>query len=533
MPERLKQILDRVLQWWNKFTARQKSIIIGVGATVVFAFAIIIYTFSRAQYDELLITCETESEAAQVIGILDEQGIPHEESKDALLIYVEKDQYTTAKLALATEGYQPAGMTINDVVNGSMSTTTADKEKLYKAYMEQELEKTFQSISTIKEVDVHLNIADQVNTLLAQQVESSAYIQLTLDGTFTSANAAAMAKAAATFLGNKTTANITITDSDSNLLFAGGDDYSSAGIASSYQELQNQAEAMVANQVKKVLLGTKQFTNVEVTSHLIVDFADYEETTKEYSAPDGREEGMKSYEENFEYEGENDGGGEPGAASNDGTVTYVNPDSNNSSTTQTENSVGYLPNERIEYKVTPAGAINYGSSSISIAAIVYREVYEADVRTQGLLDGISWEEYKIANSTDVRREVDEEFYNMVSTATGIDRENITIIAYESPFFYDQEGMSIDWTDVMSIVMLVIILALLAFVVLRSMRTRAQGAETEELAVENLLQSTPNQELDDIDTEAKSETRRMIEKFAEDNPEAAAALLRNWLNADWV
>lgn len=81
-------------------------------------------------------------------------------------------------------------------------------------------------------------------------------------------------------------------------------------------------------------------------------------------------------------------------------------------------------------------------------------------------------------------------------------------------------------------MLVMILALLVFVVLRSMRTRTEVAREEELSVENLLQSTPGPELEDIDVEAKSETRKLIEKFVDENPEAAASLLRNWLNEDW-
>ncbi len=55
---------------------------------------------------------------------------------------------------------------------------------------------------------------------------------------------------------------------------------------------------------------------------------------------------------------------------------------------------------------------------------------------------------------------------------------------------------------------------------------------EELSVENLLQSTPESALEDIEVETKSETRKMIEKFVDENPEAAAALLRNWLNEDW-
>ena len=39
-------------------------------------------------------------------------------------------------------------------------------------------------------------------------------------------------------------------------------------------------------------------------------------------------------------------------------------------------------------------------------------------------------------------------------------------------------------------------------------------------------------VDDIDIQEKSETRKAIEKFVDENPEAVALLLRNWLNADW-
>ena len=51
-------------------------------------------------------------------------------------------------------------------------------------------------------------------------------------------------------------------------------------------------------------------------------------------------------------------------------------------------------------------------------------------------------------------------------------------------------------------------------------------------MEQLLQSAPEPEIENIDVETKSETRKMIEKFVDENPELAAALLRNWLNEDW-
>ncbi len=85
---------------------------------------------------------------------------------------------------------------------------------------------------------------------------------------------------------------------------------------------------------------------------------------------------------------------------------------------------------------------------------------------------------------------------------------------------------------MQIVLIIVILGLLAFVVLRSMRGDKHEETEEELSVENLLQSTPETQLEDISVEDDSETRKLISKFVEENPEAAANLLRNWLNEDW-
>lgn len=530
MADRLKELPAKIIEWWKKFTARQKSIIVGIGAVVVFTFAIIIYVFSQTQYIQIQV-CETTAQAAEVVEILNGAGIANRVSNDGLRVEVDSNQVSQANLALGAAGFTPDTLKVSDAINGGMSTTASDKEKYYKEYMEKYLIQTLTSLSNVKNARVHLNIPDQTGTLASQAEEASAFIQLELDGTFTSANAANVANAVATYLGNDTTANITIMDYDANMLFIGGDDYSAAGIANSMQELQNQAEAMVANQVKRVLIGTNQYSMIEVASHLTMDYSSYEESVKEYYANDGREEGMKASEDTFQSENSSATGGPPGTDSNNETG-YMWEDSSDSSSSQSETSIQYLPNESLVNKITPAGAIELGKSSVSIAAISFREIHEEDAKRQGLLDGTSWEEYKANNSADKKLEVDPDFYQMVSNATGISEDRITIIAYETPVFYDKESMKVSWTNILSIFMLVVILGLLAVVILRSMTTRTEVPAEEELSVENLLQSTPEEELENIDVESKSETRRMIEKFVDDNPEAAAALLRNWLNEEW-
>ncbi|MCM1100897.1 MAG: flagellar M-ring protein FliF [Clostridium sp.] len=532
MPEKLKEILQKVMDWWNKFTSRQKTIIIGLAASVIFAFAIIIYVTSQPQYT-VLRTCESAAEAAEVKELLEAEGINYKPSENGLKFSVEIGQYQAAVWALGSAGYGADEFTLKEALSGGITTTAADKEKLTVEAYQSKFEKNLTYYSNIKSASVLLHIPPDDGTLGRSREESSAYIRLELDGTFTSTNAANIARAVASWLGNDTTANITILDTEANLLFAGGDDYTTAGIASSMQELQNQGQAMVANQVKSVLLGTGQFSNAVISCSLEMDYSSYEETAKRYTVEDGRDEGYLSHEETFENENENTATAfGPGTDSNDETI-YQSPDGTNSSSTQTENLRDYLPNENIQNKVTPAGAINYTNSTMSISLVRYREYREEDIRRQGLLDGgITWEEYKLNNAEDVKLEVDEDYYLMAQNATRIPRENISIVYFESPIFVDAPGFSVDSTTVMSIVLLVVILALLAFVVLRSMMSKRRAQEDEELSVENLLQSTPESELEDIDVEAKSDTRRMIEKFVDENPESAALLLRNWLSDEW-
>ena len=534
MADKLKEIPGKILEWWNKFTSRQKTIIVIIAAAVVFTFVIIIYTFTKPEYTRLG-TYENTTTAAKIVDILDGAGITHRESADALTVEVQSDQLAQANLAIAAEGYVPDDLKYSDYVQSGMSTTSADRNNQYTIFLAKYMENMFAQATPVKDVSVGLTLAQNTGRLSETKQESHAYIQVTVDENFTAANATAMAKGAATFLGNDSTANITIVDQNFNILYAGGDEYSTMGIASSMQELQNQASLWMTNQVKKVLLGTKQYMLIEVASHLDVDYTSYTEHVMEYYSDDDHPNGYPYHQDLFNSETTNVGGGIPGTDSNGEDLTgYVNPDSGGGTSTESESSTDTQWNVSDTITEGPAGSIRYGNSSLSVSMIRYREYYEETVERQGLLDGdITWEDFKEENRASIKQEVDPEFFQLVANASGISEDKITIIAYEEPVFYDKEGFSLSATDITSIVMIILILALLLFVILRSMGPRKKAVEEEqELPVEEVLQSTQESTVEDIDVETKSETRKMVEKFVDENPEAAANLLRNWLNEDW-
>ena len=122
---------------------------------------------------------------------------------------------------------------------------------------------------------------------------------------------------------------------------------------------------------------------------------------------------------------------------------------------------------------------------------------------------------------------------MVANATGFDADNITVVAYEVPYFVYSTEKEKTFEDYALIGLVVLILAMLGYVVFRSTRTEKEDEMVAELSVESLLESTKNETpLEDIGFTEKSETRILIEKFVDEKPEAAAALLRNWLEEEW-
>ena len=101
MADRLKEIPAKLLAWWNKYTSKQKTIIISIAAGVVLALAILVTVLTRPQY-ELLVTCESTKESAAIIELLEgaSPAIDYVYSEDGYQIKVEKSQVGQANVLL-------------------------------------------------------------------------------------------------------------------------------------------------------------------------------------------------------------------------------------------------------------------------------------------------------------------------------------------------------------------------------------------------------------------------------------------------
>jgi flagellar M-ring protein FliF len=438
---------------------------------------------------------------------------------------------------IQTSSYDYSDPDITSIVGNSMTQTESDTQKLYKEYKEKKMAADLAANDLIESAKVTLDIPDDDGTLVSRMQESSASVSLSLTGEMNDAQAYAVARFVATALGNDSTDKVTIIDqSTSTILYDGTEDESDLSTLTDNLEMKEKIQDMVVKGIKNVMVESGMYSDVQVAPNLDIDYDKVESAVHNYSHNDGSDQGELTSKS--EYYSDSTGGTvaeTPGTDSNDDT-TYVTEDSDGTSANVTDIDSQYSPNEEIIKTISNGGGINYDNSTIAVTATRYVVYDEDELKESGELDDMSFAEFKAAHSDPVQVEISEEEVNIIAMATGLDTSKIAFMCYERPQFVESSSKGIGVTDILQILLAVLIFALLGYVVFRTIRKPKEETEPEpEISVDALLEATAEaaaENLEDIGYSEKSETRVVVEKFVDENPEAAALLLRNWLNEDW-
>ncbi len=529
MVERLKKIPTRLLELWNKYTSKQKALIISVIATVFLLLVILVVVTGRTKYEELT-TCESTKDASEVADLLKAEGIEFTTSSDRLTIYVGSEDLENAVFLLASNDIPSTGITMEELLNNSLSTTNSDRTLKINLFFQNQIRNYLIKMEGIEDAQVSYIPTESNNTLLNEKQNTTASVLLTVNEDFKNSSAPTIAELVASVIGNTTTDGIKVVDQHGNLLFGGSDDLYS-GSANSNEDFKERLRNNFENNLYSGLIKIG-YDDVEIMANLSFNMDKVTELYTEYTAAEGQEQGLYSHSYTYETEGMSGSGGVAGTASNDETG-YEFEDDNSQSSSSLLEEYDYLPNTRVTNTEYEVGAINSNTSSVSVVLTDVITYTQEELELQNLLNDITFEEYVLANNQRRSVEVDPAIYTIVSNATGIAEENIAIVAYEQPIFVPTVDLENSFETYLPYILAVLIILLLLFIVFRT-TAPVEVTETEpELSVEELLATTKdNQALEDIDFDDRSETRKMIDKFVEENPEAVASLLRNWLSDDW-
>ena len=534
MNEKAKEMQQKVADFWNKYDKKQKKLIISITLIMVVAVIILAYALTKPEYVEL-ITCDDLTSAASVKDILEENTIAYETENNNLTFMVKDEDLTNATFLIAQEGYTATDYTLEEYAEqvSSFSTTSDDRDRYYLKYLEDKMRSTIKSFDYVKEAYVQISQDEDTPKIIGGDGETYVSVNLNLRKDIDSATAEALANYIKTAVGNDTTEKITILDSKGNLLFRGENQTKNTDGVVDAEEQQLMKDNLCDDMVSKVtglLANTQLYSSIVVAPDLIVDFTKVDEVETLYFNDDE----VKNSDYIYEQEGGSTTGGIPGTDSNDDDTTYYIDTSDSTTSSVTVQKNEYAVSSKVTSRTGQVGELQPDESSISVTLVKYKVYNQDELKKKGELDDMTWEEFQEENDVIIQMEVDPIIKELISSATGIDVEDITVYANQVPIFEPSTSGTTEFvSNILPIIIAVITIILLAFIVWRSLRPVEISEVEPELSVEELLAATKEkQKVEEIDFEEKSETGKAVEKFIEENPEAAAALLRNWLNEDW-
>lgn len=531
MQETVRQISNQVTEKWNGLSKKHK-IEIGVGVGLLVVIIVVAAYLTRPQMRVLYNDKMDTKFVAQTTQVLGDNKIAYKVINDGTNIEVNEDQYNAAVLALSLNGVTDTGYSFEDMINTTMSTTENEWNERVKHLTKEDLQTTLKQIKGVKDAVVQLNIPEEKNSFIQSKQESSASVFLTLSEPLTSKQAEGIASFMAYAVKNLDKKNVIILDSNGNTIYQGGEEASLA--LTQQQEVKKAAEAAIKEKVTD-LLGDI-YSDVRISPNLVLDFDHYIENNKEYTAQGDDGQRGVIIQENTQSSSSTstDGsGGEPGTATNGGDITsYVQEgNSGTSSSKENQKEITYSPSVKETQYQKNMGDIDLEKSSIAVNVIRNKIYREEEIKPT--LVGTTWAEFKAQNGNQQSFTVDQGIVDAIKAATGL--QTVSVNGYEIPRFIDQEPYVIGVKDyIMYIILaLIIIIGIVALL----MRFRKQDSEVEvepELEVEEMLKTAKEEvELEEIELKETLETKRQIDKFVDEKPEAVANLLRNWLTEeDW-
>ena len=108
MQERLRAILDKIVQWWKKFNNKQRMLMISSVGVVIIALVILGVVMSKPKMVEL-VASDDAKQASEIKSLLSDNNITYQVGDD-LVFYVDKDDEVNAIMLLGETISRPKAM---------------------------------------------------------------------------------------------------------------------------------------------------------------------------------------------------------------------------------------------------------------------------------------------------------------------------------------------------------------------------------------------------------------------------------------
>lgn len=539
MQEKVKGFLNKGKQLWTG--AKKRTKILAAAVLVVAAGAIVaVVVASQNQPYATLFTELSQTDMTAITSYLTENGVSDFRIVEDDTIMVPADQEVQLKAQLVSQGYVNSGYAYNYSTyldNVSALTTESERQQLALYELNDSTSAVIRSMEGVKDATVRFTPGEDNTYVLdsGNVVEASAYVKVTMkDGVPLSETMAdGIRNLVSSAIQGLKVENVTIVDSYGNTYAPDdglGDLEDSAALK---LRLEEQVNNTLEKKIMSVLEPVYGAENVSVSVNSIVDvdkvYTDSTNYSTEDWAADGSTNGegiigQKIYDNRLEADENGTAGGTVGTDTNADIPTYPENEGEMEPGNGVVSSTGqtnFLVDEENKQVQRVGGTIADVMVSVTINEAVsggvdVDDLYPHVARAAGITTADQMEKVHILIAP---------FNTGDNTPVDTDEDTTT-----------QDGLLVDswilYAALGGLVLFVLILVLVLLLIRRHRRKKAAALAAElEQSGEILQEAAPTPEGADImemQTEKSMELRKDVRKFAEENPEIAAQMVRNWL-----
>lgn len=271
----MKKFLDLLKSWgvkWKALSALKKTLTIAGATLIVAAIILLIFYSRRVTYKALFYNLDS-GEAADIIDILEKQGVSYKVKGDT--IYVPEDKVDELRITVYSDEYSSSkGYELFD--ESTFGLTDTEASVMYQRALETELARTIKSIDGIKSARVHLVLPEE-SVFVSDTEEASASVTLKLDSGYSlnESQVRAIISMVSGSVKNLPKKNVQVIDNNLNLLSDGlydGTDETEVSSASDQQETKEAFEEKLEDEVVETLEAIYGKGNVKSTVNVEMNF---------------------------------------------------------------------------------------------------------------------------------------------------------------------------------------------------------------------------------------------------------------------
>ena len=514
----------------NVAAGKKVKLFLIAGLIAVVAVVAVVLAMQMNQPYTTLFTGLNQTELNEIVSYLSEQGMADYRIEGSDTILVPAEQEVRLKAALAQQGYPKSGFAYSMYLDhvGSL-TTEGEREQLELYELQDRIAAVVRCFDGVQEAVVDITPGEDNTFILDSEnkYDASAAVFVTMrDGAeLTQKQVQGIRNFVSHSVQGLEIDNVTITDSYGNTYSAGDTFTDIQDLSTLKLQLEEQINNKIRTSVLQVLTPIYGTENVKVSVNSIVDLDRSYTDSTDYNLEDWANDGStggegiigeKIYEGDILLPGGDTAGGVPGTSTNADLNQYVNEDGEADGEGQIVHVSGdkkYLVDETNQQVEHLSGTVSDVMVSVTI--------------NQAAADG-----------TDAAA-----LYPHVARAAGIatadQRDKISVLI--SPFYQaDEPVLPVPegipaWVIYAAAGGGVLFLVLLLVILLLGRRRRKRRKELEAAGLAAVAQTetaplTPQEGADimNLQTEKSMELRKDVRKFAEDNPEIAAQMVKSWL-----